>query len=265
MNCLFCGIELTRKTQKKYCSVPCQKAHGSALAYKERIRICETCGKGFVMHRLSGKAKRGEVKEGRFCSRACHFEWVRRQPKKLRVIEKKKPHHGACSICGKAFESRYKRSRCGRECDLEYGRRELFKSNSMKKTLKPRQCKECGKTFVPEYGNKRRVFCSDTCFQRYSNKTEIKNARKKARTNGVYYEYINPLEVFKRDNWHCQLCGKKLNPKHRGTIRDDAPELDHIIPWAQGGEHSYRNTQCTCRKCNQKKGARELGQLRLFG
>lgn len=72
-------------------------------------------------------------------------------------------------------------------------------------------------------------------------------------------------KVFQRDGWRCQLCGKKLNPKHRGTYKDDAPELDHIIPWAAGGEHSYRNTQLACRKCNEEKGSEEMGQLRLFG
>jgi 5-methylcytosine-specific restriction endonuclease McrA len=32
-----------------------------------------------------------------------------------------------------------------------------------------------------------------------------------------------------------------------------------------GGEHSYLNTQCACRQCNQEKGNRGGGQLRLFG
>ena len=30
-------------------------------------------------------------------------------------------------------------------------------------------------------------------------------------------------------------------------------------------EGSYRNTQCSCRKCNREKGAQAVGQLRLFG
>ena len=76
---------------------------------------------------------------------------------------------------------------------------------------------------------------------------------------------IRLVKVFKRDGWKCQLCGKKLKPKDRGKFIDNAPELDHIIPWAKGGEHSYRNTQCTCRKCNGDKNDKELGQLRMFG
>jgi hypothetical protein len=259
VKCLFCGIELTRKTQKKYCSVPCQKAHRSELTRKERIRICETCGKEFVMHKLSGKAKRGEVKEGRFCSRKCKWA-AQRKPAASGPIKERTWH---CKICGK--EMSVYGVYCSDECRKEKARREARANNSAKKHLKERPCKGCGALFTPEYGNKRRIFCSDICLHKYNRKITTKNSRKKARLNEVYYEPVNPLKVFKRDGWRCQLCGKKLNPKHRGTIRDDAPELDHIIPWACGGEHSYRNTQCACRRCNIEKGARELGQLRLFG
>jgi 5-methylcytosine-specific restriction endonuclease McrA len=123
-------------------------------------------------------------------------------------------------------------------------------------------CKACGKEYAPKFGDKGKWYCSPTC-KRLARRSD--EPRSKAKRNGVYYEPVNPLKVFKRDSWRCQLCGKKLKPNHRGTMRDDAPELDHIIPWAQGGEHSYRNTQCACRKCNSEKGSRELGQLRLFG
>jgi 5-methylcytosine-specific restriction endonuclease McrA len=146
-----------------------------------------------------------------------------------------------------------------------YGRLKEFKANSAKKKMIKRICKECGKEFIPKYGDKRRSFCSEFCCHKYTVKAKYKDARKRARALGVYYEYVNPLKVFKRDGWCCQLCGKKLKPKHRGTYRDDAPELDHIIPWAQGGEHSYRNTQLACRKCNAEKGAQSIGQMLLFG
>lgn len=86
--------------------------------------------------------------------------------------------------------------------------------------------------------------------------------RRKAERNGERFEAITVLE---RDRWRCQLCGKKLNSKHRGTYRDDAPELDHIIPLSQNGEHSMRNTQCACRKCNLLKTDKGAGQQRLFG
>jgi 5-methylcytosine-specific restriction endonuclease McrA len=35
------------------------------------------------------------------------------------------------------------------------------------------------------------------------------------------------------------------------------------MPLSKGGEHSYRNTACSCRECNLKKGDKAFGQLHL--
>jgi len=43
----------------------------------------------------------------------------------------------------------------------------------------------------------------------------------------------------------------------------DAPELDHIVPIAAGGSHTYSNVACACKKCNIKKSSKPLGQLNL--
>lgn len=77
-------------------------------------------------------------------------------------------------------------------------------------------------------------------------------------------ETFDPFEVFDRDGWCCHLCGCKTPKRLRGTYEDNAPELDHLEPLATGGEHSRRNTACSCRKCNNMKGAKPLGQLRLI-
>ena len=93
-------------------------------------------------------------------------------------------------------------------------------------------------------------------------------ARRKARKlkqRGVATEVVNPLRVLERDKWTCQLCGEKTPKRLRGSYDDRAPEVDHIIPIAVGGEHSYRNVQCACRSCNIAKSATPKGQLRLFG
>jgi 5-methylcytosine-specific restriction endonuclease McrA len=133
-----------------------------------------------------------------------------------------------------------------------------------KKIIEPKRCKECDKTFVPEYSIKARwEFCSDSCMKKYHKRNG--EALRRARKKGSNGESFNLYEVFIRDKWRCQLCGVKTPKRLRGTTKANAPELDHIIPLSKGGEHSKRNTQCACRKCNGEKGARELGQLRLFG
>lgn len=122
-------------------------------------------------------------------------------------------------------------------------------------------CRECGASFAPVPATK--VFCSEAC----SNKDHRRTAKKryKARLRGVKVEPVNPTLVFQRDRWMCQLCGKPTLKSARGTCNPRAPELDHIQPLSKGGEHSYRNTQCTCRACNHAKSDAELGQLRMFG
>jgi 5-methylcytosine-specific restriction endonuclease McrA len=77
-------------------------------------------------------------------------------------------------------------------------------------------------------------------------------------------ERFDPIAVFERDRWHCHLCGCRTPQRLRGTFEANAPELDHIIPLAAGGEHSRRNTACACRRCNIAKADRPMGQLRLI-
>jgi 5-methylcytosine-specific restriction endonuclease McrA len=163
-----------------------------------------------------------------------------------------------CIVCGCEFSSSQPRAVvCGSKCSEI--RAERLRSPHR---LKPMQCRECNTIFVPKYGNKRRTFCCQACGDKHSRR--ISKAKRKAKQRGLSSEAVNPLLVFERDGWRCQLCWCSTPRRLRGKMVDRAPELDHIIPLAIGGEHSYRNTQCACRACNIAKGARPLGQMRLI-
>ena len=263
MNCLQCGGKLTKKWQAKYCSRECmwkyQRKRRAEASEAKRSRVCEMCGKEFIMHNPSGKARRGEVREGRFCSKRCKGEWVSKQAMVGR--SPKTERRWICVICGS--EMRSYGVYCSDECRKESARRKSFDRSSAKKELKKIICKECGNQFIPEYGNKKRLFCSTECCGK--NARRCRRQKERARLRNAKIEIVNATEIFIRDGWKCQLCGKKLKPKHRGTYRDDAPELDHIIPLSMGGDHSRNNTQCACRKCNSEKGGVERGQMRIFG
>lgn len=58
------------------------------------------------------------------------------------------------------------------------------------------------------------------------------------------------FEVFKRDSFTCQYCGK--------SAPDVILEVDHIIPVAQGGTDDLFNLVTSCRDCNRGKGKRML-------
>ena len=58
------------------------------------------------------------------------------------------------------------------------------------------------------------------------------------------------FEIFKRDSFTCQYCGKKAP--------DVVLEIDHIKPVASGGDNTLLNLVTSCYECNHGKGAREL-------
>ena len=77
----------------------------------------------------------------------------------------------------------------------------------------------------------------------------------RARRAGAVIERIDRNVVFTRDGWLCQLCGQPTNPNARPQD-DMRPSIDHIVPLARGGSHTYDNLQTAHRVCNSRKGAR---------
>jgi len=76
----------------------------------------------------------------------------------------------------------------------------------------------------------------------------------RAKSYGADVEPINPIAIMERDAWTCHICGVEAPRELRGTMRWNAPELDHIIPLAAGGSHTYDNVACAHRACNLEKG-----------
>lgn len=64
---------------------------------------------------------------------------------------------------------------------------------------------------------------------------------------------VDPLTVYARGRGICGICSK--------PVPTDAFNVDHIIPLARGGEHSYANTQPAHPSCNFRKGARLQEEL----
>jgi 5-methylcytosine-specific restriction endonuclease McrA len=123
-----------------------------------------------------------------------------------------------------------------------------------RKDARPRTCGECGKVFIPEYGNKQRIYCGPRC--KHKHLRRVAAGTRRARILTLPREVVDPFRVFERDGWCCRECGTPTPREKRGTIAPDAPELDHTIPLAKGGSHTYRNTRLTCRACNNKKSDR---------
>jgi hypothetical protein len=66
---------------------------------------------------------------------------------------------------------------------------------------------------------------------------------------------VDPLDVYERDGWTCQLC---LAPVNR-TLKWPDPmsvTLDHVRPVTRGGTHNAENLQTAHWVCNIQKGNR---------
>jgi len=195
-----------------------------------------------------------------YCCRACNLAaWKKRNPEKHRQnVEADRPKAAA----------RYEKAKAARPAPCP--RPKLMAPCP----LPPRVC-GCGMATLGKW----KVKCADcvdearrTYRQAYKKTEPYKALRRayKAKDKALRrarilqdFEAFDPIKVFMRDKWHCQLCGVSTPKRLRGTYEDDAPELDHVVPLALGGSHTWANVQCACRSCNISKGARALGQMGL--
>lgn len=248
---------------------------------------CKICEKSFSYEKQGG----GRLRQ--FCSDACWGENHRREGARWNRLnpEVRRVHSAAANIrnaaanririakvvgwtkcfnCSVVFAitiGHPEKICCGRECGKAYSDKARSAAATARKT---RQCERCGAGFLPHKpGSKSRLtgavqrFCSRECHAGAPAPSR-RRAPRQRNMQCQAVEAVNPIAVLSRDGWRCQLCGISTPRRLRGTFDPRAPEMDHIIPLAQGGEHSYRNTQCACRSCNLKKGARAAGQMRLF-
>ncbi|MDO9546190.1 MAG: HNH endonuclease [Pelolinea sp.] len=61
---------------------------------------------------------------------------------------------------------------------------------------------------------------------------------------------LNRKEIFRRDRFTCQYCGK--------LVRNLT--IDHVVPRHQGGQQKWENVVTACPTCNHKKGGRALSE-----
>lgn len=134
-------------------------------------------------------------------------------------------------------------------------------------------CKRCGQPATAKGSNS-----SATCLKcQQQAKAEAKrrakqkygrNHRQRARHHGVKYVAFPVRDIYERDGYRCQLCGKAVLPKaayrkRDGKIHPRSPTIDHIVPMCRGGNHEPDNCQTACFQCNTIKSDRGGGQLRL--
>lgn len=240
---------------------------------------CEVCGKETYRH-LSGKhATNGTG--NRFCSRACmgvnsrRVAAIKRLVGTLRLVA-----DGArcdyfafeCDSCRKPFGSRSQQQTTCNDCELHHkaearnaaaaARRRELELRHMERA-EVTECPVCDSLFcvlwdVPGQPDK---CCSEACKNERIKHQRLASKAKRRGANKV--EAVNPLKVFERAGWRCYMCGCETPQHLRGTYEESAPELEHVIALSDGGDHTYENTACACRKCNIEKGKTEPSRHKL--
>lgn len=154
---------------------------------------------------------------------------------------------------------------CSRSCSAIVTNRESPKRHW--------HCQRCGGTGAPaSYGSRLHVECQITPgpvrvltdAQRADHQRRLwriwysRNASKKmdwvaareAKKLGLWVENVDRSVVFARDGGICQL---QISPECPVQLDRNWWHLDHRVPIAADGPHSYANTQASCPPCNWMK------------
>lgn len=127
-----------------------------------------------------------------------------------------------------------------------------------KKIIPLKPCEQCWETFEPTTGNQK--YCSTEC-KLVKEREQGEKRRKQSMIDGSGGAYLKlRFEVFRRDDFTCQYCGR--------TIKDKIKlHIDHIVPKSKGGNLSMGNLITACFDCNEGKkdillNARELKKIK---
>lgn len=123
-------------------------------------------------------------------------------------------------------------------------------------------CGECGKEYQ---SYKERVMCPD-CYKRKANSNHWHN-RRATIMNAMVDKDIDIRKVYEKDNGICYLCNCKCDWDDYVMDGDtfirgaNYPSIDHVVPLAKGGKHSWQNVRLAHRKCNWEKSAKTIPPL----
>ena len=163
-----------------------------------------------------------------------------------------------CGVCQSLFKADRRQSYCSAKCErsVKASKAVVAAEAKHRRDAKTTECAACKAVFCPLYGASHATTCQPCAIERARAYRRAHKLKRTLRLRCAVRETVDPIKVFARDGWKCALCGVDTPAALRGSYDDCAPELDHIVPVSLGGPHTYANTQCACRRCNGRKGAR---------
>ena len=134
----------------------------------------------------------------------------------------------------------------------EEKKREAERRAEEKKKKQIHNCPVCGQTTT------RRVYCSESCARKASNKRgEVR--RQRLISGALIDKDITVKGLFMRDAGRCYICGEQCNVNdftingNTFIAGNDYPSIDHVKPLNKGGVHSWDNVKLAHRRCNSLK------------
>lgn len=209
-------------------------AQNAPTASRQEDLTCSHCSNPYRGYRSTGPEHKRS-----YCSPECLAEGHRWQ--KVTRLECVLPWRD-CEDCSLVF---YERGNLTQRCTECRRRREL-------RVWYMGWCLRDGKPFVTDQPAQRS--CSDLCARRYH------KSMRRVRQRNAHSETVHTLTVYERDDWTCRLCRKPVD-RDAAVPEHLAPTLDHIVPLALGGDHTYVNVQCAHFICNARKSDTLEGQL----
>lgn len=268
--CLLCGEKLG-KGKYKFCSDECARKHYNIqtgrISHSEILKKeCVICGKEFqtwksrqttcseeckVLHRKEYNSKRNKSEQRKAYDRA---KYLRKHPdakskeqiyeEHLLRLEKQKEEKAEKAIAMFLQDVEWESRRANKK-RIKEANRKYWQEYEQEHT-----CVECGEKYIAHYPTSK--YCSPTCQRR------VTRTRRKYKDITID-KGITLRRLAKRDRDRCQICGGLVdwNDKYKTdkTIitGNQYPSIDHIIPIAHGGVHSWENVQLAHRICNSIK------------
>lgn len=163
-----------------------------------------------------------------------------------------------CPHCFEALMAQKKASKLEEEAlrrqeEIRKRTEEFWAQSFEQKEFSISSCKECGAPFVKAKHNS--VFCSDECRRKAMNRRHDRRLKRAS----VIDKNITLQKVYKRDKGRCWICGGKCDYNDY-EIRDghfvalkNYPSIDHVLPLAKGGNHTFENVRLAHCYCNTLK------------
>lgn len=169
-----------------------------------------------------------------------------------------------CEWCSETFVTEYETKKYCNRAHLERAKRfrksqNKINSTPQKKTgyhcvIFPRVCQSCHEPFVARLSYKNH--CSDHCRAWHKQQANDERDRK-------YHNQKTPAfkrRIYFKTDGFCGVCGEWIDLREKYPSKKSM-SIDHIVPRAKGGSHSFDNLQPAHLGCNESKGDRTQAPL----